>query len=86
MINGFYKTYCSAAYGLTGDKEYIVDLKENMTLHTVYVSNFYYLNQFSYYIGTTEIRLGNDSSAYSTVNSVVWPALYDGGFFPIGTT
>ena len=37
-------------------------------------------------IGTTEIRLGDESTAYSNANPIVWPALYDGGFFPIGTT
>ena len=57
-----------------------------MTLNTVYASNYYYDRGLSYYIGTTEIKLGNDYEAYSSVNSVVWPAMYDGGFFPIGTT
>ena len=57
-----------------------------MTLHTVFVSNTYYSRNLSYRIGTTEIRLGDDPGAYSSANNVVWPALYDGGFFPIGTT
>ena len=57
-----------------------------MTLNTVFANNLYLDRYNSYFIGTTEIRLGNDSTAYSTVNSVAWPALYDGGFFPIGTT
>ena len=41
---------------------------------------------YKYRIGTVEIRLGDDSVAYNKVNSVVWPALYDGGFFPIGNS
>ena len=57
-----------------------------MTLHTVYIGNMYEGRNHSYRIGTTEIRHGNDSSAFNSVNSVVWSALYDGGFFPIGTT
>ena len=40
----------------------------------------------TYRIGESEIRLGEDSGPNSSSNSVVWPALYDGGFFPIGTT
>ena len=57
-----------------------------MTLNTVYISNRYFDRDISYRIGTTEIRLGNDPGSYNNVNSVVWPALYDGGFFPIETT
>ena len=57
-----------------------------MTLHTVFVSSVYYRRDVSGRIGTTEIRLGDDSAELNTVNSVVWTALYDGGFFPIGTT
>ena len=36
-------------------------------------------------IGTVEIRLGDDSLAFYTVNNIVWSELYDGGFFPIDT-
>ena len=57
-----------------------------MTLHTVFASNRYYSRYGSYKFGTVEIRLGNDDEAYNIANSVVWPAAYDGGFFPIRTT
>ena len=58
-----------------------------MTLNTVYLNNNYSGRNKSARIGTTEIRLGNDFAQYNSVkNSVVWPALFDGGFFPIGTT
>ena len=57
-----------------------------MTLHTVYINNYYFDRSANYYIGTSEIRLGDDEAAYNSVNSVVWPALYDGGYFPIGTS
>ena len=57
-----------------------------MTLHTVYIGNMYNHRNASKRIGTTEIRHGNDSQEFNSVNSVVWSALYDGGFFPIGTT
>ena len=57
-----------------------------MTLHTVYAINRYRDRGNSYYFGTVEVRLGDDPGAYNSVNSVVWPAAYDGGFFPIGTT
>ena len=38
--------------------------------------------------GTVEIRLSNDelSLSYVDIDNVVWPAAYDGAFFPIGTT
>ena len=52
----------------------------------MYINNYFKNRDSSYYIGTSEIRLGDDEAAYSSVNSVVWPALYDGGFFPIGTS
>ena len=57
-----------------------------MTLHTVYTSNYCSNRNSSYWFGTVEVRLGDDPGAYNSVNSVVWPAAYDGGFFPIGTT
>ena len=56
-----------------------------MTLNTVCLINRYASRARSKKIGTSEIRLGNDPRPYSDVNSVVWPTLYDGGFFPIGT-
>ena len=64
----------------------MIDLKENLTLHTVFISNRYTDRDNSRRFGTSEIRLGDDSVSYNTVNSVVWPTLYDGGFIPIGTT
>ena len=51
----------------------------------MYINNRCKSRTTSERIGTTEIRLGNDSAAYNIVNSVIWAALYDGGFFPIGT-
>ena len=55
-----------------------------MTLNTVCIINKYSNQAERNRIGTSEIRLGNDPRPYSDVNSVVWPTLYDGGFFPIG--
>ena len=57
-----------------------------MTLHTVFVSNIYGIPTVSKRIGTTKILLGDNLGSYSNANSVVWAELYDGGFFPIGTT
>ena len=57
-----------------------------MTLHTVFVGSRYYNRSSSYKFGTVEIRLGNYNEEFNSVNNVVWPAAYDGGFFPIGTT
>ena len=57
-----------------------------MSLHTVYIANYYYSRDSSKWLGTVEIRLGEDSTAYSNSNSIVWTELFDGGFFPIGTS
>ena len=86
MISGYYKSYCSSTNSHSGDKEFVIDLQENKTLNTVYFSHRYDNRNNSYRCGTAEIRLGDDSAAYNSNNSVVWAALYDGGFFPIGTT
>ena len=53
-----------------------------MALHTVYISNVKVNNFF----GTVEIRLGDDSTAHSSSNNLVYSQIYDGGFFPIGST
>ena len=63
----------------------MIDLSQSTTLHTVFFTNRSSSRHVSYFIGTCEIRLGDNSGSYSTANSVVWQALYDGGFFPIGT-
>ena len=58
-----------------------------MTLNTVYTSNSWVDNRNNmFWFGTVEIRLGDNAAAYNSINSIVWPSLYDGGFVPIGTT
>ena len=57
-----------------------------MTLHTVFAINRYKNRDLSYRFGTTEIRLGDDHEGYNLNNSKVYGPIYDGGFFPIGTT
>ena len=84
LINGFFKIGCTSYIG-TAEAEFVIDFEETVTLNTVYLTNFYYSRSYSYLIGTLEIRLGDDSGAHNRVNSIVWPELYDGGFFPIGT-
>ena len=88
MINGYYKSFCETVYNLdTVDNEYVIDLQQSKTLHTVFVGGWVwdYLTR-KYWYGKVEIRLGDDSGAYNSVNSVVWPESFDGGFFPIGTS
>ena len=54
-----------------------------MTINTVFIVNKYKDRNNSYRFGTCEIRLGEDSSDYSSANSVVVSDFYDGGFFVI---
>ena len=64
----------------------MIDLNQSTTLHTVFLTNRSWDRGVSYFIGTSEIRLGDDSGEFNSVNRLVWPELYDGGFFPIGTS
>ena len=52
----------------------------------MFASNRYGDRYLSYRFGTVEIRLGDDATAYNSVNSKVYGPVYDGGFFPIGNT
>ena len=61
LISGYFKTHCDAYQGSGQDDEYVINLQEKMTLHTVYVGNYYSSRSWSYVFGTVEIRLGDDS-------------------------
>ena len=84
MINGFYKSHCASKSGSTV-VEFGIDLDSSMTIRNVFIINRYRDRTNSYRFGTCEIRLGDDSADYSSSNNVVYPDLYDGGFFAINS-
>ena len=87
LISGYYKTFVETEYYLNSfDNEFIIDLQQSTTLHTLYTSNWVYVHSTrKFWYGTVEVRLGDERTAYNIENSVVWPESFDGGFFPFGT-
>ena len=65
--------------------EFGIDLNSSMKIWNVFIINKYNVRGASYRFGTCEIRLGDDSADYSSSNNVIYPDLYDGGFFAINS-
>ena len=63
--------------------EISIDFGKEQTVHSIQLVNNCYNDDYQKVIGSSHVRLGNDSAAWSESNAVVKDNIVDGGSFKL---